>query len=307
MSEKFSYSKLDTFVQCGFKYKLRYVDRHFLYTDSIATEVGTAIHRAEEAVANALMKNEPIDYTTIKNTLIISIMKIRNKYPEAFLEKDKSNRTYEEKLNTYLTEGIYRLEKQIKYHTGYQVIAAEQAFEFEFNGALFTGSIDRIIYDKNLDKWIIQDVKTYAIPVDYEKIKHLPLQFTVYVLALAKLYNITDFTKISCQYDLPFCDTIQTAGLECGFGDLSLDYLRAQLNEIADNDFCPRPSPLCAWCEFSPTNPQQPEEGKNLCPYHSLWTKDNKTKKVASAWTGLKEYPIILEQYITKQKGESNG
>lgn len=36
MAEKFSYSKLNTFESCGWKYKLQYVDGHYISADSLA-------------------------------------------------------------------------------------------------------------------------------------------------------------------------------------------------------------------------------------------------------------------------------
>ena len=72
MAERFSYSKVDTYSQCGFRYKLRYVDKHFVSSDSLATELGTAIHETEEAIANAIKAGETINYIALKNKLIFS-------------------------------------------------------------------------------------------------------------------------------------------------------------------------------------------------------------------------------------------
>ena len=47
MSDIFSYSKLDTFQSCKFKYKLRYLDDHYINTPGIALDFGTAVHAAE--------------------------------------------------------------------------------------------------------------------------------------------------------------------------------------------------------------------------------------------------------------------
>ena len=61
---------------------------------------------------------------------------------------------------------------------------------------------------------------------------------------------------------------------------------------------------VCHWCEFCPTNPNQPQEGKNLCPYHSCWTKKGDTVKSAIMhWQGLENHEAILENYkhITKE------
>ncbi len=296
--EKFSYSKIDTFKQCGFKYKLRYVDKKYVYSDSIATRVGTAIHAAEEAIAKAMIANPgaPVDYVPIKNKLIIDSMKIEQAFSNDYNTADKSGRTYKEKIETYLTQGIYRLEKQIKFHTGYQLIAAEQPFTIEVDGKTFTGIIDRVIYDHERQRYIIQDIKTYSVPIADEDLTPYPLQFIVYVLAAKTLYNISE-SQVHCQYDLPFCDVIQDTSLLC-VGPADFARLMELLIGIDNQIFIPHPSPLCHWCEYCNTNPNQPYAGKDLCPYYSLWTKEAKTKEVLVPWRG----PEFLQEDLDLAK-----
>ena len=61
-TEKFSYSKLSVFEQCPFKYKLTYVDKHFINQPSIATDFGTLIHFIEETIANTIKEGKAINY-----------------------------------------------------------------------------------------------------------------------------------------------------------------------------------------------------------------------------------------------------
>ena len=77
--------------------------------------------------------------------------------------------------------------------------------------------------------------------------------------------------------------------------------LQNLLTAINEQDFAPKPTPLCHWCEFCPTNPNQAPEAKNLCPYHSLWTRENKTQQVASHWAGLENHELVLFEYIKCQ------
>ena len=58
--------------------------------------------------------------------------------------------------------------------------------------------------------------------------------------------------------------------------------------------------------EYSPTNPNQDEKAKNLCPYHSLWTKDNKTFSVGAKWEGLDKHEQVLFEYIKCQNSTRN-
>ena len=94
-----------------------------------------------------------------------------------------------------------------------------------------------------------------------------PLQFVIYNLAAQELYNISE-QDISCAYELVVCDQKQEAGTK-GFIARGIKKLNKLLDEIKTEDFTPSPSPLCHWCIFSETFPNQPQEAKKLCPYYS--------------------------------------
>jgi len=300
MGERFSYSKIDTYSQCGFRYKLRYVDKHFVDTGGLATELGTAIHETEETIANAIKAGEPINYIALKNNLILKAMELEYKYKESFGQEDKSGRTCKEKIYEYLTSGIYRLDNFLMANGHLKVVDTEKEFEFILPGTdvTFHGFIDRILYNIRTDKYIVQDIKTYAVPVEKKNLA-VPLQFVVYTHAMKELYGV-EIDNIECQYDLPFCNLTQDAGAE-GFMHEGTQKLQNLLTAINEQDFAPKPTPLCHWCEFCPTNPNQSPEAKNLCPYHSLWTRENKTQQVASHWAGLENHELVLFEYIKCQ------
>jgi len=301
MSENFSYSKLETYDQCSFKYKLKYVDGHYIYSANIATEFGTAIHEAEETIANSIKDGKPIDYIAIKNKLIMKLAELEHKYPEAYREElDKAFKTYKDKAYDYLEHGIYRLENFLKANPQIKVVGAEIPIKFEYKDKyVFKGFIDRLLLDTNTNKYILQDIKTWGVPKEQKELT-TPLQFVIYSMALKDLYKCTT-DDIKCQYDLPVCDLVQDAGTS-GFIGRGMKKLDSLFDKIEKQEFEPKPSPLCHWCEFCATNPNQPEDGKNLCPYHSLWTKDRKTFEKASEWKGLAEHGIVLEAYINKNK-----
>ena len=65
MSE--SYSKLATFEQCPYKYKLIYLDNHYIKNDTIATDFGTLVHHIEEEIRKSLKENKKPDYPFLIN------------------------------------------------------------------------------------------------------------------------------------------------------------------------------------------------------------------------------------------------
>lgn len=295
-SDKFSYSRIDVYKGCHMRYKINYVDKVNAFSESIALEVGTAIHETEEAIANSIKDNQKINYVGLKNNIIKKMYQLQAKYPEAYAKLDKSNRNYFQKIIEYLRTGIYRLENYMKNHPELEIYGAEVPFTFNYDGVhSFRGSIDRVFKYKNEDRYIIQDIKTYNLPLEPKKLK-VPLQFVIYTLAGKKLFNCTE-DQIECQYDLPFCDLIQNAASDyLGKGMVELDEL---FNSIECKDYTPSPTALCHWCPFCPTNPDTKEPYKYLCPYFSKYQEgvEDSWKHVENKWEGIEKHEDILKLY----------
>ena len=67
---KYSYSKLNTYASCPWKYNLCYNEGHYIFTESIATLWGTLVHFIEENIGNALAAGEPVDYEKLKQDFV---------------------------------------------------------------------------------------------------------------------------------------------------------------------------------------------------------------------------------------------
>ena len=303
---KMSYSKMDTYKQCNYKYKLTYVDGVKAWADTVATKFGTIIHNNEEAIANLIKEGKPIDYTQLKNALIVEAAGLERMFPKEYRAPDKSGKTYYEKLYAYLESGIYRLENFIKSNPNLEIVAAEQSFGFDYNGYYFNGKIDRIIKNKETGEYLLQDIKTWPEPAKEADLK-VPLQFVFYVMAMKHLYGC-DESAIKCQYDLPLCDLTQDAG-SAGYmkkGVEKINKLLADIeNSVASGVFVPNPTPLCHWCNFCPTNPHQPEAGKGYCPYYMKWTRENPTFYKQFAWEGQENHERILEEFRSELRANA--
>ena len=118
--------------------------------------------------------------------------------------------------------------------------------------------------------------------------------------ALTELYPSVDINKVRCSYELPLCDTKQEAGTK-GFIKRGNDKIEKLLTRIENGEFAPHPTPLCHWCVFSATKPNQPEEAKNLCPYFSHWTRETKDFSVECEWMGEENHEAILEAFKNKE------
>lgn len=161
---------------------------------------------------------------------------------------------------------MFRLYDHIMRNPNLEIVGIEQEFNLDLHGYIFHGFIDRVFKDKFTGHIYIEDIKTWTKPKE-EKELVTPLQFVFYTLAAKELYKV-DESEISCAYELPLCDIKQPAGTK-GFVNRGIKKIDKILEEIKSGDFEPSPSPLCHWCIFSETFPNQPEEAKKLCPYYS--------------------------------------
>ncbi len=301
--DRYSYSKISTYHQCPMKFKIHYLDKNFVFSESLATEFGTLVHATEEAIAIALQAGAPINYIELKNKFIIGCKKIAQKYPEDWEKLDKSNRNYTEKMYTYLDSAIYRLEQFLIDHPDLEIIGIEQKFEYDYDGIhSFTGSIDRAFINKITGEILIQDIKTWPVPAQNSELK-APAQFTVYAIAARQLWGV-DAGKIKCEYDLPLCDLRQSSLSE----DIIADG-RPQLDKwftgITEGNFKPTISALCNWCQYSPlANPNlintKPEA---ICPYCSTWRKSgDNVRDVLCKWEGPENLNVDRQFIISQLK-----
>lgn len=309
--EKFSYSKLEVYNSCRWQYKLKYIDKYYAYSDSIATEFGTLVHYIEETIAKDIMANSDEPYFMIDDqkyidlfinadiveghATIIGIKKIKEKYPKEFYIADKSGLNYEEKANDYLNNGIYRLRDYLAQKRYLKIVAVEQPFIFKYRGYNFHGFIDRIFRNTLDNSIIVEDIKTWWSIDGHDVVT--PLQFVFYTLACQELYGTENIT---CVYDLPLAKERHSAGTK-GFIKRGLKKVDQLLESIENKVFDPNPSPLCAWCPYSITNPNHIEKDEALCPYHSNWTKDKKDFSINYEWDSIENHIKIQEDFINKK------
>lgn len=121
----------------------------------------------------------------------------------------------------------------------------------------------------------------------------------IYTMALKSCYNLATEPD-ECYWDLPFIDMRQRAGTKGWLkrADAKLEKLFAGIDA---QDWTPHPSPLCHWCNFCGTNPNQPEGAKHLCPYQCQWTQDNKTFDKLNEWEGMERHEAIMRHYLMEQ------
>lgn len=285
---KFSYSKLNTFITCPMKYKLKYIDGNYESSEAIHLDLGNLLHKILEIKHRNIINNVPVDYNFLKKVLeegiseetekdkgsfILGITAIRDKFgEEQFIEiNSKSGLSYDDKLKTFInyleTDDIGE---------DWKPIAVELPFEFEYEGkAILHGFIDRVDENSKGELRVV-DYKS-SNKVFESKDLTTPLQMFIYDLACEHIFKRT---PVEHSYDMILLGEKQSA---CTKGYYNRGVKK--LNKILDNIFefertglwKPSPTPLCHWCEFSETNPNTAFYLQGLCDYYSLWTPDNKT------------------------------
>jgi RecB family exonuclease len=301
--DRYSYSKISCYKQCPFKFKLKYEDKNYLFSANIATDFGSLVHSIEENIAKALQASQQINYVGLKNKFILECRKLAQRYPTEFYTRDKSGRTYQEKMYQYLESAIYRLECYMQQHPELQIIGIEQKFEYAYDGVhSFNGSIDRAFQNINTGEILIQDIKTWAVPAQNSELK-APLQFAVYMMAVENLWGVP-FDKIKCEYDLPLCDITQPA-LSDNIVEESKPVLDKLFKGIHDENFKPTITALCHWCEYNPlTNPEILDTKPGaVCPYFSTWQKSgDNVRDTLISWQGLDSVKVDQQFCISQLK-----
>ena len=284
-----SYSSIATFKQCPYKYKLIYLDEHYIDDSSLVLEFGTLVHATEENIGNQLKDNNKVDYVQVEKDFISGVENLRDSYLDAFYIPDKVGRTYDGKYRYYLNNSLHRLEKRIR-NENLEIVGLEKEFYLTYKEYTFHGFIDRLL--KKGDTYIIEDIKTYSQPMLGKDLK-TPLQCVIYSLAVKQMFG--ENIKIECHYDLPLCDVVQN--VDPDFLDQGIKELDNLLAKMEKSDFEPNPTALCHWCVFSETYPVEIKEARGLCPYYCIWVPDDRRTRPNIPWQGKEKHQQILENF----------
>lgn len=289
IKSELSYSRIDLLQQCPYRYKLKYIDKNFTSTTSLALELGTLCHKGME------LKYQNKDVKDIEKQIYIGfneenkdeqpirgLNELKDDYFFDYNEvNEKSGMNYNDKMKNYFDK---LLNEPIDEE--WECIGTEVEFKINYkNMCIIKGFIDRV--DKNINTGDIRVIDYKTNNKEFDK-SHLttPLQMYIYSLACEELYGKK---PIECIYDLLFLNKKQLGGTKGWLkrGKNKLDKLINQiiyLQDMGNNYYEPKPTPLCHWCDYCKTNLNADEFYNNLCEYHSMWTPENKTFSKNKEW-----------------------
>lgn len=288
---RYSYSKLDVFKSCPFRYKNQYIDKKRTKDTTIALEVGSLLHKVLELKGQMIANNQRIGYRYLNEILldgwihdeepIIGVNQLKRKYFDKWYEADDaSGMSYDEKIKLF--DKVLHEEME----DGQWIPAYfEMPFEFVWdNRVIIHGFIDRIDVHGNSYKTV--DYKTSKKVFDKSKLA-TSMQFGIYALAILNRFGALPERS---EYRFVLINEAQTA-LTKGWEKRLITAIDKVLNSIEACEkkkiFIPSPTPLCYWCSYCRNNPEATTY-KNECDYFSLWEPKNKTFSVNQKYDALK-------------------
>lgn len=266
----FSYSKLDVYKKCPYRYKEQYIDGNREDISSLAMDLGTLCHYVLEQKGRQKVSGKNIDYNLLEKILqdgiipesanpsgskpqdkILGLTELRAKYYDDYIIPDKFGVYYDDKIITFKKVLHEEMEESL-----WTAIDFEKSFEIVYDNKFrLHGFIDRI--DQKAEGGLrVIDYKTSKAPFPD---KDLPtsMQFGIYALACYAIYG-----KVpeEFQYRFILIDKAQNA-LTKGW-EKRLDKLLSGLFSKIENDKFTKiyktcPSPLCYWCDYSMSNPNK--------------------------------------------------
>lgn len=248
MTEKkkktYSHSKLQTFEQCPYKYKLRYIDKIPSPVEkSIEAHLGTSVHDALEWLYNEKLKNNT---PTLDETLEKYITSWEKNWSDT-IQIIKKTLTKED----YKNKGIKFLIDYYNKHHPFEDGTVEMEKQVWINLTeehSIIGYIDRLVYNKEKDEYEIHDYKTANSLPSKEKFEE-DRQLALYSIAIKELFGKEKNVLLTWHY---LNHNIQIFSKRT---DEQLERLKEHtinlIKKIEETkNFPTKISILCDWCEY---------------------------------------------------------
>ena len=180
-----SYSKINTYYECQFKYYLDNVLKLNIFNETFDTWSGSLTHHILSKIVN-----DNFDFDKEKDEFI------KNNAFDLTLE----NKVFLEKILNELKTAIKYI-KSLHLTSKYKEIECEKKIELKIDNISFIGVIDKIMkYDNNI---VLVDYKTGSPSIDLKYCKHgLNLQLPTYLYLIKHIYPDSNIVGIYLQHIL---------------------------------------------------------------------------------------------------------
>ncbi len=253
MVKTFSHSKLTTFEQCPYKYKLKYLDKvEPVLGPSIESVLGECVHKTLEKLYIGLnfhkipTKEQLLEFFEIEWNRKLSgdIQIIRKEYT-----KENYKQMGERFLSDYYDH--YYPFNQAK------VIGTEEKVKIPLDSEYeLIGYIDRLDYNKKEQTYEIHDYKTSQTLKNQQELDQ-DRQLALYAQAIKQKYKDAKKIKLIWHF-LAHDKEVDSYRTDIELIDLKQKTLSLIkfIESRKQKDFEPHVSSLCDWCEYKPICPK---------------------------------------------------
>ena len=243
----YSHSKLSTFEQCKYKYKLRYIDKiPSPIKKSIEAHLGECVHNALEWL-----------YKNVMGRKIPEIDGLIEYYSNSWSEKDSDDILIvrDLKKQDYFEKGVKFLIDYYMKHSPFDDGTLETEKKIWVNleenfPHKIIGYIDRLVYNKEKDHYEIHDYKTANTLPNKEKFE-ADRQLALYSIAIKEIYGKEKPVILTWHY-LNYNTKITSIRTNEELEKLRKDTMKLIRGIENTTEFPPTKSILCDWCEYKP-------------------------------------------------------
>ena len=257
----YSHSRLSTFEQCPFKFKLRYIDKIIPEIENtIESYLGGIVHDTLEWIYLDAIRGE---VHTIDEMIVYYSEAWEKEYtPEIrIVRKEMSAKDYFNKGVKFLLDYYMR---HAPFDDG--TLEVEKKIIIELNeGSKLQGFIDRLVHNVETGEYEIHDYKTAKSLPTREKISS-DRQLALYSIAIKEKYGYDKNVVLVWHY-LAHDTKIVSQRTNEQLEQLKTKTIALIRRIEATMDFPPVESALCGWCEY-----------KSMCPNFGGVISDDQKK-----------------------------
>jgi len=242
----YSHSKLSTFEQCPFKFKLRYIDKiKPEVKDTIESFLGNKVHNVLQWIYAEASRGRILQLDEVVKYFIYIWNKDFNQ--EIKIVKQEYNSEY------YFNQGIKFIVDYFMKYSPFQdnTIALEKRIIINLDDLgkyKLQGYIDRIVYHKDTNILEIHDYKTNGFLKPQEELDK-DRQLALYAIGLKDIFKGVNDIYLVWHF-LAFNKKMISKRTE-----EQLTQLKQEIIELIDKiesttEFPAKSSPLCEWCGF---------------------------------------------------------
>lgn len=282
-SKLYSHSRLSTFEQCPFRYKLKYIDKiKPLIEKTIEAHLGSAVHDTLEWLYNSVKEKK---LPTLDEVINYYAVKWQDSYTNDTLIVKK-----ELSQKDYFNKGLQFL---VDYYTKHQpfedgTISTEEKIVIDLDKEgkyKLQGFIDRLVYNPEKKEYEVHDYKTANNIPSKEKVEK-DRQLALYSIAIKEKYGYDKNVCLVWHYlahNQKICSNRTNEQLHT----LKKETIKL-IKEIESTSIFPTSkSILCEWCEYKEQCPEfgcrpprtDKQTGLNIFGGCSNIVENNKVKK----------------------------